>query len=161
MKQILLIVATGVVFYSCNQQASTEKTDNNKVVLVEQDFNWLIGEWIRTNDKDGVQTFENWEKKSDSEYTGFGYTMQGNDTVWQERMALITLNNKWSFDAVGKDETEPTKFKLTVIEERKFICENHSNEFPKRIEYKMIGDTLHAKICGSGKEVVFNFKKKR
>ncbi|MEO6136357.1 MAG: hypothetical protein ABIP35_14455 [Ginsengibacter sp.] len=158
MKKIFFIVTIGLVLYSCNQQAQTETENKNNVEIVKQNFDWLLGKWIRTNDKGGVQTFENWEKKSDSEYIGLGY-IQNSDKEWEENIKLIKSGTYWSFDVSEKGDVIPTKFKLTVIEERKFICENQDNEFPKAIEYKMVGDTLHAKISGNGKEVLFEFKK--
>jgi hypothetical protein len=40
-----------------------------------QDFDWLIGNWVRTNDQPNRMTYENWSKVNDSVYNGLGYTM--------------------------------------------------------------------------------------
>ena len=72
---------------------------------------------------------------------------------------MIQTGNQWSYDVTGKGEMIPTKFGLTVIKNRQFICENMANEFPKIIEYSNVGDTLHAKISGNGMEVLFDFEK--
>jgi len=87
--------------------------------------------------------------------------MQNEDTIWQQKVKLVNTNNSWSYDVTGKGEKDPTKFKLTEIENGKFTCENQVNEFPKIIAYSIMGDTLHAKISGNEMEVNFEFKKEK
>jgi hypothetical protein len=41
----------------------------------------------------------------------------------------------------------------------KFISENAFNEFPKKIEYYISGNTLKAMISGEDMEMLFNFKR--
>ncbi len=125
----------------------------------ELDFDWMLGNWIRVNEDESKTTFESWKKQGGSHYVGFGYTMQGNDTVWQESVALIKTNGSWSFDVQGKGETHPTKFRLTAIQEGKFVCEEQVNEFPKKIEYWKNNEELQARISGGDVEVLFVFEK--
>ena len=158
MKQFVLFAIISFSFYSCIDQSGAT-SESKYVAEAKQDFDWLPGKWIRINDKDGKQTFENWEKKDNSEYNGFAYTMKNQDTIWQERILLIRANNQWSFDVTGEGDMEPTKFKVTTLEKNKFICENQENEFPKVIGYTLAGDTLHAKISGNDMEVLFDFIK--
>lgn len=157
--QLLFIITMFMVLYSCNNPAPTSTENTKKGALVNHDFDWLIGKWKRMNEEKNKITFEQWQKKSESELIGFGYTMQNKDTIWQENIKLIKTGNKWSYDVTGKGEINPTKFGVTVIEKRKLVCENSANEFPKKIEYSMLGDTLHATISGNDMEVVFNFEK--
>jgi len=157
MKQICTITSMVIGLYSCDQTTNTGT--KNKMEIVRPNFDWLTGNWIRTNEQEGKSTFENWEKKSDSAYNGFSYTMQNSDTVWQEHVRLIKTNNNWSFDVTQKGQTEPTTFKLTNIEKNRFICENQANDFPKKIEYSVAGTQLNANISGPNMEVLFEFKK--
>ena len=138
------------------QSPSTNNVDSH---VSDDNFDWIVGDWIRTNDQDDKMTFEMWNKVSDSEYRGIGYTMQKGDTIWQERMELIEKNGKWSFDVTGKGETEATKFRVLDIEVDGFTCENQENGFPKRIKYEREGEDLHAKISDDEMEVSFIFKK--
>ena len=158
MKQFFLFSFSFFCLYSCNEQA-LPASDTNPVEEVKPTFDWLPGKWKRLNDKDGRQTFENWEKKNKTEYNGFAYTLKDEDTTWQETIQLIRTNDEWSFNVTGKGENEATKFKVTTLENKKFICENPANEFPKIIEYACPKDTLYAKISGSGMEVYFDFIK--
>jgi len=145
----LILIFQIILTASCNDNSSER----------EQNFDWLIGNWVRTNNEEEKTTFENWEKQSDSAYIGFSYTMQQNDTVWQENIALIKEEAHWSFNVTGEGEAEPTKFKVVKIGEENFICENQANEFPKKIEYSIKGDFLHAVISGNDMEVLFDFEK--
>ena len=153
MKKIVIIVSLFVFSVSCNNKSDSGQAET------EQNFDWLSGKWIRTNDQEDRLTFENWEKKSTTEYIGFSYTIQNNDTVWQENVKLLKTDANWSFEVTGKGETQPTKFRLTTIEEGKFTCENQANEFPKKIEYLKKEDKLQAKISGNDMEIIFDFEK--
>lgn len=46
-----------------------------------RNFDWLCGNWVRTNDEEGYRTYENWMKNSNTEYIGLGCTLQDGDTV--------------------------------------------------------------------------------
>ena len=122
-------------------------------------FDWLIGDWIRTNEKKGKQTFESWNKKNDSEYIGFSFTLQNNDTIWKENVRFIKLPTGWNFEVTGKGETKPTIFTVTEIKKAGFTCENKKNEFPKQIQYFKNGNNLKAVISGNGTEIPFEFER--
>lgn len=121
-------------------------------------FDWLVGNWERTNEKPDRQTYESWQKINELEYRGIGFTLQQNDTIWKEDIRLIKLKNNWNFEVRGKDDSTPTIFKLVNIEKRKFICENQENEFPKKIEYAKEGDKIRAIISGGEMEIPFEFE---
>ncbi len=151
----IAIVVLIFIGFSC-QSPTADSVDSH---IADGNFDWILGDWIRTNDKEDKMTFEMWRKLNDSKYRGFGYTMQNGDTIWQERMELVEKNGNWSFDVTGKGEAMPTKFRLTAIEKGNFVCENRQNEFPKKIEYSKEGAKLHAKISDDDMEVPFVFEK--
>ena len=49
---------------------------------------------------------------------------------------------------------------ITEIGQTDFTCENAQNEFPKKIEYKLVDSGLKASISGGGDKVDFDFKRK-
>ena len=53
----------------------------------EPNFDWLLGQWKRVNDKAGQITYENWTKKSPYKYIGQSYTIKDNERIWQEDVA--------------------------------------------------------------------------
>jgi len=145
MKSIV-IVALAILMVACNNPSS-------------ENFDWMIGEWQRTNEKEGRETYETWRKVTDSEYSGFGATLKDGDTIWYENIKLKKSKNLWSFEVTGQDDPTATIFILTKIEEGRFISENDQNEFPKKIEYHISGNTLKALISGGDMEIPFDFKR--
>ena len=125
----------------------------------EADFGYLIGEWIRTNEADGRETFEQWKKLSDLEYSGMGYTLSAGDTVWKEDIKLIQEADHWDYEVLGQGDSNPTPFKVTKVERNGFECYNPVNEFPKTIRYSRVGDSLLAQISDGETTIDFNFVK--
>lgn len=125
----------------------------------QNSFDWLTGQWVRINDSEGQTTYEFWEKESETEYKGIGFTMQQSDTIWKEHIYLQKKNRNWTFEVSGTNDNEATVFQLTSLEDNKFIVENKENEFPKKIEYQLVNNQIHAVISGGGPEILFEFEK--
>jgi len=158
----ILILLIGVLLVSCNQNKKENlKTDHNSVVSVEmtENFDWLLGEWKRNNEEDGKETFEHWQKKSNVEYIGLGFTMRGQDTIKQEKIRLIKLNNKWVLEVQPQDEPQPITFKMTSFKDQEFICENKDLDFPNKIKYWKNGNKINATVSGGEMEILFEFKR--
>jgi hypothetical protein len=147
MKKAIVI---GVLFglWGCN----SSKTETAK------NFDWLLGKWLRTNDQEGRKTFEKWEKLNDSTYVGHGYTLQAQDTVWQENMKLISSHGSWDLQVKTHKDSVSTNFKLTTFDPVSFTFENPNNAFPKVIKYKKGEGTLIAEISDADMTVDFIFK---
>lgn len=126
--------------------------------LLSSEFDWLLGDWKRMNDRPGRSTFEHWTRISSSEYRGLGYTLRNGDTIFKEHIKLHLDKGKWIFEVSGVNE-DPTLFLVTRKAKSSFTCENDKNEFPKYIEYYLDGRKLKARIYGDGQEVEFSFEK--
>ncbi len=123
-------------------------------------FDWLTGNWTRTNEEPGMTTRENWNKINDSTYTAHSYTLKGQDTLWQEFTTLSPYDGKgWYFRVKVPDQKNSTDFRLVEADAISFACENKKNKFPKRIYYKRNEQELQAEISGGGDNVSFVFKK--
>lgn len=152
---ILLII---ILFLSCNNDKKTVTSEKPKT----QNFNWILGEWERTNDEQGKKTYENWTKVSQLKYVGLGFTMKGNDTISSESMQLINKNNNWKLlvSTIGKgDDTSVTTFKMTQQDPKSFSFENKEIDFPKLISYTMEGKKLKAIISGGDLKIHFEFER--
>ena len=125
----------------------------------EAQFDWLLGNWERTNDSKGNKTYEYWTKKSDTEYIGLGCTLKGKDTVFKENIHLIKDKEQWVFKVIGVNET-PTLFPITLMTEKSFTCENSENKFPKKIIYATEKGNLKVIISAVETHIPFIFKKK-
>lgn len=161
MKKIL-IVLTVILLISCNQKNKTNsesKNDKTEILSKTANFDWLIGKWKRTNEEQGKETFENWKKVDDSEYTGIGFTMQNGDTIKQEKIRLIKIDGKWDLKVKVPEETESTSFKMTEFSNIQFVCENNEIDFPNKIKYWKNGEKINASVSGADMEITFEFEK--
>lgn len=128
--RLLLFSVCFFLMVSCNND--TEK-------LIKPSF--LIGNWIRLNDKEGSQTYETWN----TNYTGIGYTKQDQKTTFQEILSIVTIKDTLYLKVEGVNET-PTLFKFTQQTDTSFVCENPQNEFPKKIQYYLENEQLKAQL---------------
>jgi len=116
----------------------------------------LIGDWERTNEPEGQQTYESWEIISATEYSGHGYTIKNKDTTFQEFMRLHKTDTTWALEVAGPND-QPVSFKMTSKKENMFIVENPEHDFPNKISYLYYDNTIKAVVSGQGMEVPFIF----
>lgn len=152
------ILLIGILFISCNQYKNVTKSSKTA-----ENFDWLLGKWKRSNEVVGKETFENWDKKSDTEYTGYSYTTQNGVVIYEEKFWFIKSNNSWDFKIELKGETKPSSFKMTSHNKQEFICENNALNYtnrkadsPNKIQYWTNEDKLYATI--SGKKIKLQFE---
>nr|WP_297306288.1 DUF6265 family protein [uncultured Flavobacterium sp.] len=138
---------------TCNNKSNEKNSEEN--------FDWLLGNWERLNDNSEHKTFENWYKINETEYSGTGFTLKNGDTISQEEMLLAKQNNEWNLSVSIPSNKEATVFKVTSISENTFICENQTNDFPKKIEYWFEDANLKATISNPEREIKFIFEKNK
>ena len=145
---------------SCNQDKKKSViTETVEIDKKSNNFDWLIGKWERLNEEEGKNTFENWEKISNTEYSGIGFTMQNGDTIKQEKIQLINTGEKWNLTVKVPEEMESISFKMTNHSENEFTCENTEIDFPNKIRYWKNGDKINASVSNTEMEIQFEFKK--
>ena len=161
MNKTLLVLA-GILIISCNQSKKENQkanTKSNTSSEITENFDWLLGKWKRLNEEEGKETLENWEKISNTEYAGIGFTMQNGDTLNQENMRLVQTDGKWDLIVNVPEELESVSFMGTEHNKSEFICENHEIEFPNKIKYWINGERLNATVSNSEMEIPFEFEK--
>jgi hypothetical protein len=156
MKKLILIFFS-LILISCTHNKRKDHTLPSES-LSGDNFEWLAGSWMRTNDQEGNQTFEHWIKNSDTEYTAMGCTLHKGDTIFKEHLRLIRTGDKWNLEVSGVNEN-PTSFLMISYTENSFVCENKQNEFPKHIAYSIQDGLLNAKIFDDDKEITFLFER--
>ncbi len=115
----------------------------SKEELKKPDF--LIGNWTRTNNSLDKITHEHWN----ANFTGIGFTLQKKDTVFKEIISIVKISDTLFLKVEGVN-AQPTFFKFTQQTDTSFVCENPANEFPKKIKYWKVNDTLKAKVWNEG-----------
>lgn len=161
MKKYILFSLTMFAMISCKdskKQAQQEVNASQAQTTVEQTANldWLLGNWKRTNDKEGRLTFEYWNKTSPSQYDGIGYTLAQGDTLSKEYMRLVQTDGHWNLVVKTSEDADTVEFKMTELKENSFVCVNESHDFPTHIAYKIESDTLKAIV--SNKEMAIDFE---
>ncbi len=157
MKSIYLSLVL-LIFFSCKETNNASKIDDATVSIVN--FDWLIDDWQRTNDDDGNQTFESWQKLSDIDYQGHGITLKGSDTTFMEDMHLFRRDNIWQLEIVSLGEDINTSFEITEYDSLSFTCQNMENEFPTHIQYSYKNDTINAVVWSAEMKIPFQFVKR-
>ncbi len=145
MKKLFLLI-----FSCCYFLSSCENSSG--------DFDWLVGNWIRTNGKPTEQTYEQWQKRSAEKYEGLGFTLVKKDTVFKENLSLLKEEGKWNLVVEGVHE-DVVKFLLINQTSKSFTVENRSNDFPKIISYELDDEILKATIADDENSIDFLFKK--
>lgn len=161
MKNIIILsFSILLILIGCNNNQKKENIETKvKSIEISENFDWILGEWIRNNEKKGKNTYEIWKKNSTSEYTGFGYTIKENDTVRQEFIKLYYKDEKWLLQVDLLGSPDIVTFKMTSIANSGFICENQNNDFPKLIKYWKNGNKLNALVSGDDFQIPFEFEK--
>ncbi|MFH2142347.1 MAG: DUF6265 family protein [Bacteroidota bacterium] len=124
--------------------------NNSDNLQNEFDFDWLTGNW--ENNYDSVISSEKWEKINDSLYSGFGFMLSSDDTVFKENITIKREGENTYYMPViaGEVYEKLTSFKLiSKVEGKHYIFENKLHDFPQRIIYKLINkDSILATIEG-------------
>ena len=154
MKKLLIVFLTLMSISSCQSNRRDHPHERDSVSL--ENFDWLIGSWIRNNDKEENITYEYWSKSSSTEYIGLGCTLHNSDTIFKENLRLLKTGEKWNLEVSGVNEN-PTRFLILSHSKSSFECENKHNEFPKYIEYALRDNILLAKISDGDTEISFSF----
>jgi hypothetical protein len=156
---ILAVMAVMILLFSSCTENKKSKASKIEVSKTTENFDWLLGNWKRNNEEAGKETFEVWEKTSNSEYIGLGFTMQNGDTIKQEKIKLIKLNGKWDMEVKVPEEAESIIFKMSEFDKNEFTCVNEVLDFPNKIKYWRNGDKINALVSGGDMEIPFEFEK--
>jgi len=154
MKKLLIVLFTLMSISSCQHSGRDQAHGGDTVSSAN--FDWLIGSWIRNNDKEENITYEYWSKSSSTEYIGLGCTLHNSDTIFKENLRLLKTGEKWNLEVSGVNEN-PTRFLILSHSKSSFECENKNNDFPKNIEYALRDNMLLAKISDGETEISFTF----
>ena len=152
MKQFTFLI---LFIFSLNSCEST-KTSADK-----PSFDFLVGEWIRTNEKPDRKTYENWKKDKKNTFLGCGFTIKNNDTISQEHLTITKIDDKWILKVnLDKTKNETTDFDLINSDRNSFTLEELENDFRKLMKYWKVGNQLKAEISNDeSSKIAFDFEK--
>lgn len=142
MKKIMFPLLAGLLLTNCNNKKSGEKFE----LLKSASF--LIGNWEHRS-LEGTLT-ETWTKVNDSTYHGEAYFIKEDDTLHHEQISLSQQGTVLTYSPVvkGQNNGKPVRFNLTDSQGKGLIFENPSHNYPQKISYTMLKDSLVAEISG-------------
>ncbi len=148
----ILFIIPLLVLTSCH---STNRFGSQ---TAKEQFDWLIGNWQRRNEKPDRATYEQWQKVSLNEYQGIGFTMQNGDTLKQEKLWLKKKNSRWNLMVIAPGDKQVTTFPVVAITDSSFTTENLKHDFPTHIQYWKAGDLLKARVYNTEMSIDFEFR---
>jgi hypothetical protein len=161
MKKIITLMI-GILILSCDKTTKENRENIEKkqeLTGQTENFDWLLGTWIRINEEKGKETFENWVKLNETGYSGIGFTIQNGDTISKEKMRLSKIAKNWNLSVKLSGASDSITFKGVDHNANGFSCENLKNDFPKKIKYWKNGDRIDAEISNPDMKVLFEFEK--
>lgn len=118
-------------------------------------LNWIAGNW----EMDGEQTIvENWSLENDSLLTGSSKTIRDGKEVFSETLSIEKRLDSVIYVAVLPFKT--AVFKLDSLDKNYASFVDPQNDFPSRIEYIRLGNTMQIILSGDDNKMEMNFVKK-
>ena len=127
--RILILFLLSLAFINCTAQTNMSQ------------LNWMCGDWNFTTKNTKVH--EHWEKKSDSLFSGFSFSIQGIDTVSSEHIEMLMVNKQVQYRVTVKEQNkgETIPFLMMSCNADSVVFENRLHDFPQRIIYKKVDAT--------------------
>jgi len=82
---------------------------------------------------------ENWKVINNSTLVGEGFSLNGSDTVFYERLKIHKIGDSIYYSVQFSEEQ--VDFLLTEASKSRWLFVNPENQFPKKIDYKLEDDT--------------------
>ncbi len=147
--KISLLILILTLFYNChfNKQALQQKASAGEEF---HKMAWMEGLW--SNPDDSVHSFILWQRKNDTVFTGSGWEMRGKDSIPSEIDEISNSSDEilLSMEVFGKNDGNPSEYKLVSNKNGEHVFENTSNDFPKRIIYILKPDgSLYFRMEGT------------
>lgn len=127
----------------------------------EPEFAWLAGTWCGGEAGETIE--ESWLAPRGGELLGLSRTTREGQVVAFEFLRIAVVKGVPTYLAQPGGRA-PTVFARSDGGEQWVRFENPAHDFPRRIEYRRTGDTLHAEIAGpgvGGKETVIGYDYRR
>ncbi len=110
--------------------------------------------------------YEHWAPRNDSVLEGRGFSLNGSDTLFSEKLKIETSKGAMTYFAQVSDQNKGAAIPFPLVKQTKnsWIFENPQHDYPNRIIYTLLNDsTLDARIenIRGKKAKTFHFKRIR
>lgn len=149
-----LALLSFIVLFGCGNEKPSPVESFEKM-------KWLLGDWVRTNNKPGRIGWESWTEATKTEWHGDSGTIEGTDTIFHEVTRIQLDGDHLYFIADVPENNAPVRFEITSVTDSTFTCENPEHDFPKKIHYHFDGSKIHARVSAGDEGVNFEFERKK
>jgi len=111
-----------------------------------QDFGWMSGAWV--SESKGEWTEEHWTSPRGGTLLGTNRSGKGDKTTGYEFMRIAADADGTIRFWASPSGKPPVGFKLVSSGPKEAVFENPANDYPTRVVYRRVGDTLHGTIYG-------------
>ena len=121
------------------------------------ELGWLAGCWEQQ--RGGVLVEEQWTSPRGGGMFGISRTTRGDSLLEFEFMRIRSRGDSVFFAAQPSGQA-PSEFPGSTDGPRSLLFSNPAHDFPQRIRYRAVGDSLHARIEGTlhGRERSVDFR---
>lgn len=126
MQRIIFLTFLCSSIWACSQQVRPS-------AIPSTPFDAFVGHW--EGPLGGGTYIEKWEKVSAEHLRGEGFWIRGQDTILAEDLRIQKIGIHWSYIAIINNSA-PTLFTLTKMEDQSWIFENKEHDYPQIIGYQ-------------------------
>ena len=112
------------------------------------DLSWLSGAWCGGGEGERIE--ETWLPPVAGQLVGMSRTVRGEQLIGYEFMRIGPGNDGVPAFFAQPNGKPPTEFPASDAGEDWIRFENAHHDFPQRVEYRRVGEELHATIAGPG-----------
>ncbi len=122
---------------------------------------WILGDWVQANEQ--TTTRETWKELDRNVFKGMGITSDSATGAKQseESLLLAEMSGKIYFFAKVDHNEYPVPFELTSSSATNAVFENAEHDFPKKLEYRLVGNDALTVIVSDGSARSFSIGFKR
>jgi uncharacterized protein YciI len=127
-----------------------------ETAFAQSDFpDFLQGTWKM----EGKEIYEHWDVLNDNTLKGFSYKMKNGEMTISEYLDISRINNGivYTANVLNQNQGKGISFTLTKTDST-FTFENPNHDFPKKIMYQKLSDTVIYVQVSDGKQKGFAYK---
>lgn len=126
-----------LLFFLTLLVSSCSDSPSDQIVSLKK----LEGTWESMGN---VLFYEQWEIIDDTTMRGLGFSVNNNDTVYNEQLYIQKDDNSVNYIAIvwKQNNAEPVLFQLIKSDDDYFVFENPLHDYPNRIIYDFKSDSV-------------------
>lgn len=168
MKHLLQkIMINGMLAGLMACSSNEAKTESQAERIPDNSHSFVLDKLLGTWQGEDGKSFERWTKETNERYHSFVYSLNGKDTIVNERAVVYREGAQWVFEnqVSGQNDGKTVKFVSAFVKEDAIQFSNPAHDFPNEIHYSLPDhDHVHAFIVGNnekgGKDTIpFNYKR--